>query len=51
MIIEGTLSRPKIKGMFQGKYGKIGFVDYETLNVNLQGEGPELKILDSQVLR
>ncbi len=51
MIIEGTLSRPKIKGRFHGKYGKIGFVDYETLNVNLQGDGPELKILDSQVLR
>lgn len=51
ITIEHILLKPRIKGRLHARNGKLGFVDYRIANVNLEGEGSELKILDSQILR
>ncbi len=51
IAIEKALLKPRIKGRLNARNGKLGFIDYRIANVNLEGEGPELKILDSRILR
>ncbi|MFH0839070.1 MAG: hypothetical protein V1893_02670 [Candidatus Omnitrophota bacterium] len=51
MSAEGEVTKPRIRGRLQAKNGSLGLVNYDTVNVNLEGEGLDLKILDSQILR
>ncbi len=51
MTIKGDIPNPRIQGRFFAEDGNFGSVKYNRATANVEGEGLQLRIIDSQVVK
>ncbi len=49
--VTGHLNKLITEAKLKASRGNLGGLDYESLNINLSGRGPVLKVVDSRILR